>query len=206
MKMRIELDPGMPLLPSPDKTPRVALGTDFRFFAGIGNGGSQDLMIEDPKGTQHILIHVLSPEDTTENFFLLNPSKVDPVGEVTAPPHEEIPVKPGTYATFRFSLFKTMMDRCLAEGLFTVSFSYADSRSKPVTLISVFAPASIEPLLLILDGTENDMWVRQEALKSLRRIKPDFADDFAKPDSHGFRTWWNAEKGKPEVMARFRTE
>jgi len=124
-----------------NELPRVAMGTDFRFFAGIGNGGSQDLMIEDPKGTQLILIHVLSPEDTTENFFLLNPSNVDPVGEVTAPPHEEIPVKPGTYATFRFSLFKTMMDRCLAEGLFKVSFSYGDSRSKPVTLISVFAPA-----------------------------------------------------------------
>ena len=48
MEMRIELDPGMPLLPSPDNTPRVAMETDFSFFAGIGNGGSQDMMIEDP--------------------------------------------------------------------------------------------------------------------------------------------------------------
>lgn len=45
MKTRIELDPGMPLLTSPDKTPRVALGIDLRFVAGIGNIGGQDLVI-----------------------------------------------------------------------------------------------------------------------------------------------------------------
>lgn len=204
MKLRIELDPGMPLLPSPDKTPRVALGTDFRFYAGIGNKGIQDMIIEDPKGTQQILIHVQSPQDTTENFFLLNPSHVDSAGEVTAPPHEEISVKPGAYAPFRFSLFQTMMDRCLAEGPFVVSFSYGDTRSAPVAFTSVFAPASIEPLLAILDDAGKDMWVRKEALKWLRRLKPDFSYDFAKPDSRAFRTWWGSEKTKPDWSARFR--
>ena len=86
MKLRIELDPGMSLLPSPDSIPRVALGTDFRFYAGIGNKSDQDLMIEDPKGTQLIFIHVRAPQDTTETSFLLNPSQVDKLGEMTAPP------------------------------------------------------------------------------------------------------------------------
>jgi hypothetical protein len=83
MKLRLELDTGMPLLPSPDSLPRVALGTDFRFFAGIGNKSNQDLMIEDPKGTQLLFIHVRAPQDTVETSFLLNPSQVDTLGEMT---------------------------------------------------------------------------------------------------------------------------
>lgn len=205
MKTRIELDPGMPLLPTPDKTPRVALGTDLRFVAGIGNSGSQDLVIEDPKGTQLIMVHVKSPQDTGETSFLLNPSQVDVLGEMTAPPRDEVAVKPGSYAPFRISLFRTLMDKCLSEGPYAVSFSYGDTRSVPATLITVFAPPSVEPLLAILDDAGKDMWVRKEALKWLRMVKPDFAYDFAKPDSRGFRIWWDVEKGKPEVEARFRT-
>jgi hypothetical protein len=205
MKLRIELDPGMPLLPSPDSTPRVALGTDFHFFAGIGNKSEQNLTIEDPKGTQLISIHVRPPQNAAETSFLLNPSLVDKLGQVTAPDYEEIAVRPGAYAAFKFALFKTLMDKCLAEGSYAVSFSYGDVRSAPITLISVFAPESIEPLLAILDDTGKDMWVRKEALKWLNRVKPDFAYDFGKPDSRGFRAWWNMEKVKPGIEARFRT-
>lgn len=203
MKLRIELDPGMPLLPSPDSLPRVALGTDFRFFAGIGNKSDQDLMIEDPKGTQLILIHVRTPQETTETSFLLNPSEVDTLGEMTAPPHDEIAVRPGAYAPFKFSLFKTVMDKCLAEGPYAVSYSYGDTRSQPVTLIAVFAPASVDLLLSILDDAGKDLWVRKEALKWLRRLKPDFDYDFGKRDSGTFRAWWDAEKKKPDVALRF---
>ncbi len=205
MKTRIELDPGMPLLPSPDKTPRVALGTDIRLVAGIGNTGRQDLAIEDPKGTQHIMIHVRSPQDTTESSFLLNPSEVDALGEMTALPHPEVWVKPGSYAPFRFSLYKNLMDKCLSEGLYQVAFSYDENRSAPATLIAEFAPASVEPLVSILDDAGRDMWVRKEALKWLRRLKADFAYDFAKPDSRAFLAWWNSVKGKPDLEARFQT-
>jgi hypothetical protein len=203
MKTRIELDPTMPLLPTPDKTPRVALGTDLRFVAGIGNTGDRDLTVEDPKGTQLILIHVRTPQDTVETSFLLNPSQVDALGEMTAPPHDEVSVKPGSYAPFRIALFKTMMDKCLAEGPYAVSFSYGDSRSAPATLIAVFAPASVGLLLAILDDDRKDMWVRKESLKWLRQLKPDFAYDFTKPDSRAFRAWWESEKGKPGIEARF---
>jgi hypothetical protein len=205
MKLRIELDPGMPLLPSPDSIPRVALGADFRFFAGIGNKSDQDLMIEDPTGTQLIFIHVRTPQDTAETSFLLNPSQVDKLGEMTAPPHEEIAVKPGAYAPFKISLFKTIMDKCLAEGPYEVSFAYGDSRSAPLPFIAVFAPASVEPLLALLDDDGKDMWVRKEALKWLQRVKPDFAYDFAKPDLRSFRAWWDSEKSKAGIEARFRT-
>src|SRR5688572_20444009 len=98
MKTRIELDPGMPLLPTPNQVARVALGVDIRFVAGIGNTGGQDLVIEDPKSTQLILIHVKTPQDTAEISFLLNPSQVDSLGEMTAPPRNEVSVKPGSYA------------------------------------------------------------------------------------------------------------
>ncbi len=205
MKTRIELDPGMPLLPSPDKTPRVALGIDLRFVAGIGNTGNQDLLIEDPKGTQLIMIHARTPQDTGEVSFLLNPSQVDSLGEMTAPPHSEVSVKPGSYAPFRISLYQNIMDRCLAEGLYAVTFSYGDTRSTPATLVTEFAPASVEPLLAILDDTGRDMWVRKEALKWLRRLKADFEYDFAKPDSHVFKAWWASIKRGPDLDARFRT-
>jgi hypothetical protein len=48
------------------------------------------------------------------------------------------------------------------------------------------------------------MWVRNEALKWLRRLKPDFDYDFGKRDSGKFRAWWDAEKRKPDVGLRFR--
>jgi hypothetical protein len=205
MQTRIELDPAMPLLPSPDKTPRVALGTDLRFVAGIKNTGVQDLFIEDLKGTQLIMVHVRTPQDTNETSFLLNPSQVDALGEMTAPPHEEVSIKPGSYAPFRIALFKTIMDKCLAEGAYAVSFSYGDTRSAPVTLISEFVPESVEPFLSILDDTSKDMWVRKEALKWLQRVKPDFTYDFAKPDSREFQSWWNAEKANPGIKTRFQS-
>ena len=204
MNLRIELDPGMPLLPSADSTPRVALGTDFRFFASIVNKSEQNLRIEDPKGTQLIFIHLRSPQDTSEPSFILNPSLVDKLGEVTAPDYEEIAVRPGAYAPFKFALFQSLMDKCLAEGAYAVSFSYGDIRSSPVTFTSVFAPESVELLLSILDDTGKDMWVRKEALKWLLRVKPGFEYDFANPDSRGFRAWWNAEKDNPGVLSRFR--
>lgn len=204
MKTRIELDPAMPLLPTPDKIPRVALGTDFRFVAGIGNTGGQDLVIEDPKGTQLIMVHVRPPQDTVETSFLLNPSQVDALGEMTAPPHEAVSVKPGSYAPFRVALFKTLMDKCMSEGPYAVSFSYGEIRSAPANLIAEFAPSSVEPLLAILDDASNDMWVRKEALKWLRLVRPAFKYDFAKPDSRGFRAWWDVEKVKPDIGAGFR--
>jgi hypothetical protein len=205
MKTRIELDPGMPLLPSPDKIPRVALGIDLRFVAGIGNTGNQDLIIEDPKGTQLITIRVSAPQVTSEIFFLLNPSQVDSLGEVTAPPSSEVSVKPGSYAPFRFSLYRNLMDNCLSEGLYSVAFSYGEMRSAPATLIVEFAPASVVPLLAILDDAGHGMWVRKEALKWLRRLKADFEYDFAKPDSRAFRDWWNSVKVGPDLEARFRS-
>jgi hypothetical protein len=204
MKTRIELDPGMPRLPSPEKTPKVALGIDIRLVAGIGNTGGEDLAIEDPKGTQHIMIHVRSPQDSGESSFLLNPSVVDALGEMTAPPHDEVAVKPGSYAPFRFSLYRNLMDKCLAEGIYQIAFSYDENRSAPVTLVAEFAPASVEPLVSILDDAGLDMWVRKEALKWLRRLKADFTYDFAKPDSRAFQAWWDSVKGKPDLEARFR--
>jgi hypothetical protein len=194
----------MPLLPSPEKPSRVALGTDLRFVAGIGNKGGQDLFIEDPKGTQLIMVHVRTPQDTVETSFLLNPSQVDSLGEMTAPPHDEVPVKPGSYAPFRISLFRNLIDKCLAEGLYEASFSYGDTRSTPATLLVEFVPASVEPLLAILDDAGKDTWVRKEVLKWLRRLQPDFNYDFAKPGSRPFRTWWDSVKTKPDVEARFR--
>ncbi len=142
MKTRIELDPGMARLPSPDKTPRVALGTDIRLAAGIGNAGSTDLVIEDPKTTQLLMVHVKSPQDTGETSFLLNPSNVDALGETTAPPRSEVTINPGSYAPFRISLYKHMLDKCLSH--------------------------------------------------------------FAKPDLRAFTTWWEAEKERPDLEARFR--
>lgn len=203
MKTRIELDPAMPLL-TPAKPPRVAMGEDIRLVAGIGNTGSQDLAIEDPKSTQLIFIHVKVPGDTAESSFLLNPSLVDATGEMTAPPRGEVAVKPGSYAPFRVSLHKLMLDKCLAEGPFAVAFSYGDTRSAPATVAVEFAPASVAPLLAILEDAGKDMWVRKEALKWLRRLKPDFAYDFARPDSRDFRAWWDREANKPGFEDRFR--
>lgn len=204
MKTRIELDPSMPLLPPAGKPPRVAMGEDIRIFAGIGNSGALDLVIEDPKATQLILIHVKTPQDSVETSFLLNPSLVDATGEMTAPPLVEVAVKPGAYAPFRLSLHKLALDKCLAEGLYAVAFSYGDIRSAPVTLVVEFAPASVMHLLAILEDAGKDMWVRREALKWLRKLKPDFAYDFTKPDARDFRAWWDVEGKKPDIEARFR--
>ena len=204
MKTRIELDPGMARLPSPDKTPRVALGNDIRLAAGIGNAGSTDLVIEDPKTTQLLTVHVKSPQDTGETSFLLNPSNVDALGEMTAPPRSDATIKPESYAPFRISLYKHMLDKCLSEGPYSIAFSYGDFRSTPVTLTAEFAPASVKPLLAILEDTGKDMWVRKEAYKWLRKAKPDFAYDFAKPDLGAFTTWWESEKERPDLEARFR--
>jgi hypothetical protein len=203
MKTRIELDPAMPLL-LPAKPPRVAMGEDIRLLAGIGNKGAQDLAIEDPKSTQLILVHVKTPQDTVETSFLLNPSLVDATGEMTAPPRSELAVKPGTYAPFRLSLYKFALDKCLSEGQYEVAFSYGDTRSPSATLAVEFAPASVAPLLALLEDAGKDMWVRKEALKWLRKLKADFTFDFAKPDAREFRAWWDVESKKPDPEARFR--
>ena len=150
-----------------------------------------------------ITIRVSPPQAASGISFLLNPSHVDSLGEVTAPRSSEVSVKPGSYAPFRISLYRNIMDNCLAEGLYAVAFSYGEMRSAPATLIVEFAPASVEPLLAILEDASLGMWVRKEALKRLRRLKSDFEYDFAKPDSHAFRTWWDSVKAAPNLDARF---
>lgn len=149
------------------------------------------------------MIHVKAPQDTVETSFLLNPSLVDATGEMTAPQRSEVAVMPGAYAPFRLSLHKLALDKCLAEGLYAVAFSYGDTRSSAATLEVEFAPPSVAPLLAILEDAGKDMWVRKEALKWLRKLKPDFAYDFVKPDTRGFRAWWDVEGKKPDIEARF---
>lgn len=204
MKMRIELDPAMPQLAPAGKPARVPMGEDIRLLAGIGNKGAQDLAIEDPKTTQLIFIHVKTPQDTVETSFLLNPSLVDATGEMTAPPRGEVTVKSGAYAPFRLSLHKLALDKCLTEGLYAVAFSYGDTRSAPATLVVEFAPASVAPLLAMVEDSGKDMWVRKEALKWLRKLKPDFAFDFTKPDARAFRAWWDVEGKRPDIEVRFK--
>ena len=44
------------------------------------------------------------------------------------------PLNPHDNAPFRISLHKHILDKCLAEGPYSIAFSYGDSRSTSVTL------------------------------------------------------------------------
>src|SRR6185369_15734940 len=73
MKTSLELDSATVYLPSADKSLVIPMGNDILLDAAIENRGTHDLVIEDPKSTQLILVYFKSPQDKSETTFLLNP-------------------------------------------------------------------------------------------------------------------------------------
>jgi len=177
----------------------IPLGFDIILHGSIINTGERQLTIESPATTQKIMVHLKSEQDTTETTFLLNPSHMDALGEITIPPRTDLVIKPHKETQFTISLYSHVMDKCFIPGVFTAALSYDTVRSEPLLFTVKFTKNSVGRLLTILNDPKNDLWIRKESYRLLKKVKPDFVYNFNENSVESFNYWWDKEKDSRQV-------
>jgi hypothetical protein len=198
----IELNESTMTIKSQNHNTVIPLGYDIVINGIIENNNDNAIKIEDPHVSQNILIHLVSNKDKQETTFLLNPSIVDSMGEVTIPPRKEIELKPHEKTSVIVHLYSHVLDKCFAEGDFSISLSYGENCSAQFKFSIEFSPESVARLLELLNDSKVDIWVRKEACKWLNKVKPDFNYNFNENSIESFQFWWNKEKDSKEIKSR----
>ncbi len=191
-----------------DEVPVFPLGLDILVRGKFRNEKGETVTIENPETSQNTIVHYTIDQDFSSWFFV-TPSSVDAMGEVTIPIPQMVELKSGESTEITVSLYKYMVDRCLAQGLFEVWFAYDTIESRPCAFRTVFMKRSVMPLLSLLQKSSNEEWVRRESLRWLKLVRPDFGYQIGGEEEENrsrideFREWWEANRDTAEMDALF---
>jgi hypothetical protein len=174
MKIDLELASATAVARQSGTVPVLAITSPVRLTIGFSNAAATALAVESPRSSQDLLLWLVTPR--AESWYMLNPSRIDATGEITAPMPVNIVLQPGERLELPAELGSDSADRWFASGVYAVYVSYAGVKSNRLRFATELRAESV-PALVEMALAGRDAWFREQAMLLLQGIPggPDLA-------------------------------
>ena len=168
MKITLTLADAGPAARKQDGIAIYPMALPVSLTAKFLNDGASTLPIESPRSSQEVLLWLVTG-DPEPYWFIMNQSRMDRMGELTAPPRVDLQLAPGEGVDLAFTLQDYNVDRWFEPGVYQVYVEYLKAKSPALSFGTEFAPDSV-PKLVALALDSPDSWLRERSIAWLQKL------------------------------------
>ena len=169
MKIDIQIAATTPGVRSAGALPVLPVAGKLDFLIRFTNTGDKTLTVPSPATSQELLLRLAAPAPRGESWYLLNPSHMDVLGEITAPMPATLSLAPGQSFERRVDLGSLNQDRWFEPGAYEVWVDFAGVLSGRLRFATELRAESV-PLLVELALGAPDTWIREQAMAMLGSV------------------------------------
>lgn len=169
MKIELALSPEVPGARQVGAVTVLPVAADVGMRIRFVNDGDGELVVDSPASSQDALLWLRGTGAMEPAWFMLNPSRIDSQGEITAPLPATVRLAPRQAVERNVTLRQFNLDRWLEPGAFEVWVEFLGKRSNILQLAAEIRADSVPGLVdLALAGP--DSWIREKSMEMLSRI------------------------------------
>lgn len=146
-----------------------ALAAEVNLLIRYTNDSGTELVVDSPDNSQDVLLWLGGAGRGDAVWFMLNPSRIDSQGEITAPMPATIRLAPGQSIDRQVTLNRLNLDRWFDPGVFEAWVEFQGLRSNTVRFATEIRAESVPRLAQLALGGP-DAWIRERAMVLLANV------------------------------------